>query len=397
MAKMKKRKDGRYQKNVYVGVDENGKRKYKSVFGKTQAEVNQKADEIKLRVGKGMDVLNDNMTFGKLKTLWLTYKKPLLKEHQYKNYKNYLSHFAELDDKKILKLVKSDFQSVINALAEKNPTTGKPTAKKTLREIRAAARQVFDFAIDNRILNYNPLTYVDIPKDAPTEERRALTEQEQYWVLTTEHRCQLPAMIMMLAGLRLSECCGLQWCDIDLKNKIINVHQKLIMKAPAHIEQGAKSKAGIRKVDIPNVLVDFLNKQPAHEPQDYVIKSVKGNLMTDTAWRRLWNSYMADLNIKYGDFSAYDKKPKSKFDRNGVPFVIKRFTAHCLRHTCATNHFYAGHDLMYVQNQLGHSKPETTLNIYTHYVKTLQRKDSKVISIDDFVKGIKKSQMKKKA
>ena len=169
------------------------------------------------------------------------------------------------------------------------------------------------------------------------------------------------------------------------------------MKSPAHIEQGAKSKSGIRIVDIPDELVNYLKKQPAHNPQDYIVTTAKGNIMTDTAWRRLWNSYMADLNIKYGDFSAFEHKPKSKFDRNGVPFVINRFTAHCLRHTCATNHFYAGHDLMYVQQQLGHSKPETTLNIYTHYAKTLQRTDNNVISMDEFVAGIKKSQKKKKA
>lgn len=153
---------------------------------------------------------------------------------QYNNYVNYLNHFYDLDNCKINKLVKSDFQVIINDLARKNPTTGKSTSKKTLREIRSAARQVFDFAIENRILDYNPLAYAEIPKDAPKEERRALTEEEQQWIMTTEHRCELPSMIMMLGGLRLGEYLALQWHDIDLKFKTINVHQKLLMKGTSN-------------------------------------------------------------------------------------------------------------------------------------------------------------------
>lgn len=82
---------------------------------------------------------------------------------------------------------------------------------------------------------------------------------------------------------------------------------------------------------------------------------------------------MTDLNLiaynsKQGKIVGIEKK-KSKFDPNGVPQVIKPFTAHYLRHTHATNLFYAGYDVLYVQHQLGHSKPETTMNIYTHFVE----------------------------
>lgn len=88
--------------------------------------------------------------------------------------------------------------------------------------------------------------------------------------------------------------------------------------------------------------------------------------MTKSSWKRLWESYITDLNFKYGDII---NKPKSKFDPDGVPLAIEPFTAHYLRHTHATNLFYAGYDLLYVQQQLGHTRPETTMNIYTHFVK----------------------------
>ena len=375
--------------NVYVGLDKNGKKVYKTIYGRTQAEVKSKASAIKLKIGKGIDVLNENMPFSELCERWLQYKKPLLKEKQYNSYKTNLKPFDVLGDTSVIKLVKSDFQTIINEYAALNPRTHKPTSKKTLRDFRLTARQVFDFAVENRILDYNPVAYVEIPKDAPKQERRALTEEEQRWIIETPHRAQLPAMLMMLSGLRLSEALALQWQDIDLEKSQIFVHQKLVMKGTPHIEQGGKSKNSIRTVNIPKILVDFLKKQGKHKQSDYLVLTANGRLFSDTAWRRLWESYLCDLNLKYGDFSEYENKPKSKYDPHGTPFVIEKFTAHYLRHTFATNLFFCGQDLLYVQQQLGHAKPETTLNIYTHLVQTNQiQKTNKIIDFNVYLSAI---------
>lgn len=161
------------------------------------------------------------------------------------------------------------------------------------------------------------------------------------------------------------------------------------MKGTPHIEQGGKSKNSIRTVNIPKILVDFLKKQGKHKQSDYLVLTANGRLFSDTAWRRLWESYLCDLNLKYGDFSEYENKPKSKYDPHGTPFVIEKFTAHYLRHTFATNLFFCGQDLLYVQQQLGHAKPETTLNIYTHLVQTNQiQKTNKIIDFNVYLSAI---------
>ena len=41
MARAKKRADGRYCSQIYLGRDENGKRKYKSVYAKTPAQLKE--------------------------------------------------------------------------------------------------------------------------------------------------------------------------------------------------------------------------------------------------------------------------------------------------------------------------------------------------------------------
>lgn len=382
---MKKRPDGRYQKNIYIGTDSNGKKKYKTVFGKTQKEVNQKATEIKLKLNKGIDVCADNDTFGEWIAKWKQLQKTFVGETHYNTYDYYLKPFEELFDIKISKLQVSDFQMIINHYAESNPHTNKPTAKATLKDYKVTASQVFKFAIKNRAIDFNPIEYVEIPKNAPKKKRRALTKEEQQWIMNTPHKAQLPAMIMMLAGLRLGECLALQWCDIDLTKKTIHVTKTLVNtnSSTPQIKNSPKTKSGIRTVDIPNILVEYLKKQHFKSPFDYVVTNTSGRLMSSTSWKKMWNSYLIDLNIKYGNFSDYLIKPMSKYHPEKIPFVIERFTAHYLRHTHATNLFKAGYDVLYIQHQLGHSTPETTLNIYTHLVK--ENKTSELSKLDSYL------------
>ena len=92
--------------------------------------------------------------------------------------------------------------------------------------------------------------------------------------------------------------------------------------------------------------------------------------MSDTAWRRMWESYLFDLNLKYGNAVV----KRNKFDPRGNLMVIDRFTAHNLRHTYATMLYKAGVDVLTAKEQLGHADIKTTLNIYTHLDREYKRR-----------------------
>lgn len=96
--------------------------------------------------------------------------------------------------------------------------------------------------------------------------------------------------------------------------------------------------------------------------------------MNSRAWASMWRSYISDLNLKYGDFSDMEKRPKSKFIPGGVPMRIPNITAHWLRHTFATMLYMAGVDVLTAKEQLGHADVETTLQIYTHLDSTYKRR-----------------------
>ena len=54
MSKTKKRSDGRYCRQVYVGKDEIGKRKYKTIYAETTKEADCLAAEYSAALGRGL-------------------------------------------------------------------------------------------------------------------------------------------------------------------------------------------------------------------------------------------------------------------------------------------------------------------------------------------------------
>lgn len=353
------------------------------MYGHTQAEADTKANELKLMLRKGIDITASNDSFSEWGKRWLKLKKSEVSLNQYNVYRSALNHLNKyVGNIALAKIETISIQECIYDLAEKNPTTEKPSAKQTLKTVKITASQIFRLAIENRVLDYNPVDAVKLPKNAPENARRALTANEQAWIVNTYHRAQRASMIMMYAGLRRGELLALTWSDIDLSNGIIHVNKSAErINGKFIIKDSTKTESGMRSIDIPEILINYLK----HEKRSnfYVCTNSKGDMHTESSWRRMWESYLADLNIKYGDFSFMKKKPKSKYDPIGVPFVIPRITPHWLRHTFASILYMSGVDYLTAKDQLGHADIETTLQIYTHLDNKYKRKS--MSKLNDYI------------
>lgn len=348
MARLSKRADGRYQMSVYLGRDENGKRKYKSVYGSTQKECQQKAAEVKIKLGKGIDVDAQRDTFAAWCERWLVMKEAEASPGQYRMYKGRSATLCTyLGNLPLYQIMPADIQTAINAIATCNPITGKPSAKKTLRDYTQVASQIFRYAIENRAIEYNPAEYVKIPQTAATSVRRAITAQERKWIELTEHRARTPAMIMLYAGLRRGEAAALTWSDINFSEGTISVTKAVdYVSDPSEVSvKTPKTAAGTRTVAMPKILADYL--RTAEHNGELVCPNASGEMLTSGAWRQLWQSYMHRLHMDNGE-------------------EAEEFTPHCLRHTYCTMLHDAGVDPLAAQYLMGHADARTTLCIYTH-------------------------------
>ena len=378
-----RRSDGRFSVQVYLG-EFDGRRKYKTVYGNTQKDADKKAEDVKLSLRKGIDVTADQDTFQKWSERWDHLKQSEVCVGRMVAYRGAMVQLEPLFPLPITKIKAFDVQNIISACAKKHPVTHKPAARKTLLSIRSVAKQIFDLAIENRVMDFNPAASARIPADAPAETRRALTDEEQRWIVETPHRARRAAMIMMYAGLRRGELIPLTWNDINLKERTIRVDKSVEMiGGRAHEKPGGKTAYSVRTIDIPQKLVDFLQQEKtadksaaeaAGKPIELnalVCPTAAGKMHSSTSWKRMWESYLKELNFRYGTFSD---PPKSKMQPGGVPMVIPQITAHWLRHTFATMLYLAGVDILTAKEQLGHSDIKTTLEIYTHLDAAYKRK-----------------------
>lgn len=358
----KKRADGRISSQVYLGVV-NGKRKYKTVYGKTQNEVDEKVFDVKLQLKKGIDISEQRKTFDFWASCWLKSKKGMISHGRYVSLSSKLKYFSSIKDIPLIDLTVFDLQDCLNAHDN--------LAFSTLKEARQVVNNIFKFAIANRVTDYNPAEFLVLPTAAHTAKvRRALTKREQLMIVETPHKVQRIAMILLFAGLRRGEVIPLEWDDVFFDKKEIRVNKSVEMIGNSvKVKFMTKTKAGMRCVAIPDILVDYLKSEREKEldhnmgEHHLVCPSAHGVIMTPSAWRSLWNSYMLELDLKYGD----DKKKKiSKYTPKVHHYSIDVFTAHNLRHTYASMLYQAGIDVLTAKEQLGHSDVRTTLNIYTH-------------------------------
>ena len=375
MAKLKKREDGRYQKSVIVGKKPNGKYIKKSVYGKTQKELEANINTLVNEINSGVAVWNNDISFLELSRMWSDqYVSPESEKWKYTQQTYLTKHLLPiLGAMHVRDLKQIHLQTIINKLASEGYATS------TMKKIKQTAEQIMRIAVDSDLIVKNPFSGVKVPSIEPAE-RRALTESEID--LITENwrgaRMGVAAMIMLYAGLRLGEVLALEWNDIDFEKRTINVSKARIVFKNRPTIKSPKTKAGIRIIPIPEILFEVLNS--VRKKKGLVCPDLSGNLMSGVSQKNAWKSYINHLNECAGG-------RKGSGPRKPV-IVIDKITPHMLRHTYATMLFDAGVDVKSAQKFLGHSDIEVTLEIYTHLSKF--KEEQAIRALDEHLKERKK-------
>lgn len=161
-----------------------------------------------------------------------------------------------------------------------------------------------------------------------------------------KHRCILA--LIYASGLRIGELINLKLNDIDIDRRQILIRQ-------------AKGRKDRYVMLAESFLPIFYNYLQTYEPQIYFAEGFNAGQYTASAIRSFLKESCRRARIR------------------------KRVTPHTLRHSYATHMLENGIDLRYIQELLGHSRPETTM-IYTHVT---QKDLSKIRSpLDESIKEI---------
>lgn len=211
-------------------------------------------------------------------------------------------------------------------------------------KLRQEMSFVFESAVDNRVMQFNPAKKLKLP-ECVKGSRRSITDHERKHLLAVYEKdpAYLLFIVILKCGCRPEEAVNLIGRDIDHKNRLLHI-------------RGTKTKNSDRYVPIPVDLYEAIKDVKPFEP---IIVNRCGNKHSESSYNRLCAHLRRDMNISMG----------CKVYRNALvpPFPLADdFVPYCLRHTYCTDLCKAGIDVRTAQRLMGHANISVTADIYTH-------------------------------
>ncbi|WP_241558952.1 site-specific integrase [Oceanobacillus halophilus] len=339
---------------------ETGKRQTSTRRGfKTKREAQEAATKLEQEITNGLLINNNNLTFEEVYKQWFENHsktiKPSTKKTIESKFKKYLlPKFGSLKIKEITRLY---CQKVINEIAENIAS---------VNDYKIQANQVFKYAVKMDLISKNPMEYVTIPKRK--EELIADTkyvEERNYWkkdeikkflkIANSDlpQRDQLLFHLLIYTGARKGEVLALTWDDIDFNAKTIRFGKTLFFNNGKHYLQQPKTAHSKRLISLDTKSLSLLKK--------WRTRLIEANLASSSILEKNNLVFTRDNGLPLR--LAY---PNDKLKSVIKKYNLHEITIHGLRHTHASLLFEAGATIKEVQERLGHSDIQMTMNIYTH-------------------------------
>lgn len=177
-----------------------------------------------------------------------------------------LEKIKPTDLMKLYDMLEQDTQ--IKRLAKNNgKRTLKPLSKKTILEHHRLISAMLHKAVYWQLIPYNPAERVQPPR-APKAQRR-FYDDEQYKVLLkglneleeNEMKYKVAIILTVFTGVRLGELMGLDWENIDFKNKEITVNKSSQYLASTGVyTKPPKTPSSFRHISIPDSVIEILEE-----------------------------------------------------------------------------------------------------------------------------------------
>jgi integrase len=352
------RQDGRWCAQVSLGYKPGGKPHRKLIYGKTRAEVSEAMKRVLRDQQLGMTITSERQTLSMYLTDWLENTvKPKNKHLTYRSYEWIVrTHLIPgLGRTSLVKLTPQALQAFIN----ERSAAGLSAA--TVKHINATLRAALSQAQRWQLVYQNAAKLITLPRSI-RYQAVILTPAQAKTFLTylIGHRHEALFTVALTMGLRRGEILALRWSDIDLKKSMLDVRHSLERVRGEGLRLSEpKSARAKRSLRIPQICLTSLIAQ---QRAQVVQQAWAGNKCQDGDFIFTTNLgtpiHPDDLSRAFPVALAAAKLPKVRF--------------HDLRHSCASLLLSLGVHAKLVQETLGHSSYQLTMDTYSHMIPALR-------------------------
>ena len=359
VSKYKLNSRGYFEAKVWDGTyTATGAKHRKSIRSdKSSADLEKKVNAFKRQLEKE-EVTEINITFGEYAKRWLDVYKQNKEINTQKMYRTCVGYLSPLDDIRLIDIKHSHFQQIINIHSDK---------PKTCKNIKLTFTQIIKSAVRDRYLPHTAIEDITMDISLPKyqkPQKRALTALEKECMANADLDDRKRAFITILyyCGLRRGEALALESSDFDWKQNTVSISKVIVFDGNKPIfKPYPKSDNGIRLVPLPQACISIL-KPYAINCKGVLFKGQNEAYMTESAYKRMWESIITSMNIAGG------YNPQAKRDRIEKP--IKNLTAHIFRHNYCTMLCYQIPTISTKKiAQLMGDTEQVVLNIYSHILE----------------------------
>ena len=419
-----KNKDGTYSYKISVSLGYNehtGKRmRETTTFRPTptlsakqqEKEVEEFVRNFESRVKNGRYFEGEKVSFYEFVLKWLDYAKQNLEPSTLTSYANYLDKqliprfgHIKLADIKPLHLL--EFYQYLQTDGSRADGKKGGYSNQTIKKCHAVMSSILSAAYKWELIDSNPCDKVSPPKKQEKKRNRCFTmEQTELFLqaLDREYSCEhsphtrnLPNgeqivikgytekkkialqykvffYIALFSGCRREEIINIKWNKISFENCTLLIDSAVGVSSKGAYEKSTKNKGSNRLISLPVNVMDLLREYREEwrytraklgelwKGDDYIFIQDTGKRMDISTPSHMF----CDLIAKYNSEVSEE-------------YRLPNITLHGLRHTHASLLIAANTDVKTVSARLGHSSPNTTLQVYSHAFRKADEKAADII------------------
>jgi integrase len=235
--------------------------------------------------------------------------------------------------------------------------TGKGNKPSTVRRVHAVVRAALTQAVKWRLIGYNVALDATPPPLRPADVESPPSEDVEKLVAAGYDSIDpVSGVLLYLAavtGARRGELCGLKWSDVNWEDGTLTIARSADDKGikpgqPARIKATKTYKT--RTIPLDKLTLDELRRHRDWLDDHYMIVGPGDQTY-------IFSEGNGNSRPMRPDHASYVCESAAKFAGVNIHF-------HQLRHYMASQAIGAGFDPVAVAHRLGHSNPQTTLQIY---------------------------------
>ena len=346
------RSDGQWCASLTVGYTAEGRRRRRTIYGRTRTEIREKLTNLQMETVSGIAIEPNQLTVAQYLNHWLeNIARPQIRESTYYLYEGLIRlHInPRIGGLRLRKLTPVHIEELYGSLRRDG------VSARQCQLIHARLYTAFKRAARLKLIAHNPSVDVDRPT-ATAKRFSVLTPAQVKTFLAAAETNRLYALyvVAITTGLRQGEMLGLWHENFDAEAAALFVSHQLTEVRGRMSRTETKTNAGRRRVDLPQFVVAELQahvermRAEGHEGP-WIFCNHRGEpIRKDTLRRKSFEKILEQAKL-----------PRIRF--------------HDLRHTAATLLLAEDTHPKIVQERLGHARIGITLDTYSHMLPSMQK------------------------